>query len=202
MEVSEQVVDALLEDGLSKSTQNGGTSPCLFQHSRKSSAMTGELPKIWTWGDLSEVLRMGMMKYDGQAGDFGLEVDWMRFARAGGQKLRLKPPVSVRGMPGLQAGRDARKRHKLHRSTVARPQFQRQNHVATVQRVVMSNTVLPPTVKTVASGACPATSACPRALAWPHPQTNCAEPNPNARPLGGGPGMEAWSPTATEPQAS
>ena len=42
--------------------------------------MTGELPKIWTWGNLSEVLRIGMMKYDGLAGEFGLEVDWMRFS--------------------------------------------------------------------------------------------------------------------------
>ena len=51
-----------------------------FSKLKKSSAMTGELPKIWTWGDLSAVLRMGFMKYDGNAGDFGLEVDWMRFS--------------------------------------------------------------------------------------------------------------------------
>lgn len=51
-----------------------------FSDLKKSSAMTGELPKLWTWGDLSAVLRMGFMKYDGTAGDFGLEVDWMRFS--------------------------------------------------------------------------------------------------------------------------
>lgn len=51
-----------------------------FSALKKSSAMTGELPKIWTWGNLSEVLRLGMMKYDGLAGEFGLEVDWMRFS--------------------------------------------------------------------------------------------------------------------------
>lgn len=51
-----------------------------FSALKKSSAMTGELPKIWTWGNLSEVLRIGMMKYDGLAGEFGLEVDWMRFS--------------------------------------------------------------------------------------------------------------------------
>ena len=53
-----------------------------FSKLKKSSAMTGELPKLWTWGDLSAILRMGFMKYDGQAGDFGLEVDWMRFSGA------------------------------------------------------------------------------------------------------------------------
>ena len=51
-----------------------------FSALKKSSAMTGELPKLWTWGDLSAVLRIGLMKYDGQAGDFGLEVDWIRFS--------------------------------------------------------------------------------------------------------------------------
>ena len=44
-----------------------------------SSAMTGERPKLWTWGDLSDILRIGLMKYDGQAGPFGLEIDWIRF---------------------------------------------------------------------------------------------------------------------------
>lgn len=53
-----------------------------FSVLKKSSPMTGELPKLWTWGDLSAVLRLGLMKYDGKAGDFGLEVDWMRFTRA------------------------------------------------------------------------------------------------------------------------
>lgn len=57
-----------------------------FDQLKKSSAMTGELPKLWTWGDLSAILRMGFMKYDGKAGDFGLEVDWMRFAGAEGVK--------------------------------------------------------------------------------------------------------------------
>jgi NADH dehydrogenase [ubiquinone] 1 alpha subcomplex assembly factor 1 len=51
-----------------------------FSALKKSSAMTGELPKIWSWGNLSKVLRLGMMKYDGLAGEFGLEVDWMRFS--------------------------------------------------------------------------------------------------------------------------
>ena len=50
-----------------------------FSELKKSSAMTGELPKLWTWGDLSDILRIGLMKYDGTAGEFGLEVDWMRF---------------------------------------------------------------------------------------------------------------------------
>jgi len=53
-----------------------------FDRLKKSSAYTGELSKFWTWGDLSSVLRMGYMKYDGTAGDFGLEVDWMRFNTA------------------------------------------------------------------------------------------------------------------------
>ena len=50
-----------------------------FDAMKKSSAMTGELPKLWTWGDLSDILRIGLMKYDGQAGPFGLEIDWIRF---------------------------------------------------------------------------------------------------------------------------
>jgi len=50
-----------------------------FADLKKSSAMTGELPKLWTWGDLSDIMRIGFMKYDGTAGEFGLEVDWMRF---------------------------------------------------------------------------------------------------------------------------
>jgi hypothetical protein len=53
-----------------------------FDRLKKSSAYTGELSKFWTWGDLSSVLRMGYMKYDGTAGEFGLEVDWMRFNTA------------------------------------------------------------------------------------------------------------------------
>lgn len=50
-----------------------------FAALKKSSAYTGELPEFWTWGNLSAVLRTGFMKYDGTAGDFGLEVDWLRF---------------------------------------------------------------------------------------------------------------------------
>ena len=50
-----------------------------FADLKKSSAMTGDLPKLWSWGALDDILRIGMMKYDGTAGDFGLEVDWIRF---------------------------------------------------------------------------------------------------------------------------
>ena len=50
-----------------------------FADLKKSSAMTGDLPKLWSWGALDDILRVGMMKYDGLAGDFGLEVDWVRF---------------------------------------------------------------------------------------------------------------------------
>ena len=50
-----------------------------FSDLKKSSAMTGDLPKHWSWGALDDILRIGMMKYDGTAGDFGLEVDWIRF---------------------------------------------------------------------------------------------------------------------------
>ncbi len=50
-----------------------------FAELKKSSAMTGELPKLWTWGDLSDIIRIGLMKYDGKAGPFGLEIDWIRF---------------------------------------------------------------------------------------------------------------------------
>ena len=50
-----------------------------FADLKKSSAMTGDLPKLWSWGELDDILRIGMMKYDGTAGDFGLEVDWIRF---------------------------------------------------------------------------------------------------------------------------
>ncbi|MGB1572897.1 MAG: CIA30 family protein [Flavobacteriales bacterium] len=48
-----------------------------FADLKKSSAMTGDLPKLWSWGALDDIL--GMMKYDGTAGEFGLEVDWIRF---------------------------------------------------------------------------------------------------------------------------
>ena len=51
----------------------------VFSDLKKSSAMTGDLPKLWSWGALDDILRIGMMKYDGTAGDFGLEVDWIRF---------------------------------------------------------------------------------------------------------------------------
>jgi NADH dehydrogenase [ubiquinone] 1 alpha subcomplex assembly factor 1 len=50
-----------------------------FSDLKKSSAMTGDLPKLWSWGALDDILRIGLMKYDGTAGDFGLEVDWIRF---------------------------------------------------------------------------------------------------------------------------
>ena len=50
-----------------------------FNALKKSSAMTGDLPKLWSWGALDDILRIGFMKYDGTAGDFGLEVDWIRF---------------------------------------------------------------------------------------------------------------------------
>ena len=50
-----------------------------FADLKKSSAMTGDLPKLWSWGALDDILRIGMMKYDGTAGDFGLEVDGIRF---------------------------------------------------------------------------------------------------------------------------
>ncbi len=50
-----------------------------FSELKKSSAMTGDLPKLWAWGALDDIERIGLMKYDGTAGDFGLEVDWMRF---------------------------------------------------------------------------------------------------------------------------
>ena len=50
-----------------------------FERLKRSSAYTGELSEFWTWGDLSAILRMGCMKYDGTAGEFGLEIDWLRF---------------------------------------------------------------------------------------------------------------------------
>ena len=50
-----------------------------FSELKKSSAMTGDLPKLWAWGALDDIQRIGLMKYDGTAGEFGLEVDWIRF---------------------------------------------------------------------------------------------------------------------------
>lgn len=50
-----------------------------FKGLKRSSAYTGELPEFWSWGSLEAILRMGFMKYDGTAGEFGLEVDWVRF---------------------------------------------------------------------------------------------------------------------------
>lgn len=47
----------------------------------KIGAVTGELSERWIWGSISTVQRIGIMKYDGRAGDFGLEVDWIRFNR-------------------------------------------------------------------------------------------------------------------------
>ena len=120
---------------------------------KKSSAMTGELPKLWTWGDSVRHLAHGLMKYDGQAGDFGLEVDWMRFS---GPRSETEVETSGQraGHPGPQSCR-ARRRDVDRIGHVAGSQLQRKTSSSRCSGLSESRRARP-TVRT-----------CPTALVRP-----------------------------------